>query len=176
MQQKMLLMGLGMLLSTVMMAWAVPTQITVRVKTKDAKFLGTSMGGALVTIRDVQTGELLAKGVTVGGTGNTRRIMIEPHQRGKPLADTSAARFTATIDIDTPRLVEVTAYGPLANLQAANRVSATQWIVPGKHVTGGDAWLLELPGFVVDVLAPPTHLFLRGLPRTVTIAANVTMM
>jgi hypothetical protein len=157
-------------------AFAVPTQITVRVKSKDAKFVGTTMGGALITIKDAQTGELLAKGVTAGGTGNTEKIMVTPIRRGVPIADESAAQFTATIDIDEPRLVEVSAYGPGANLQAANRVSATQWVVPGKNITQGDAWMLELPGFAVDVLAPPAHSMQGGSPQNVEIRANVTMM
>jgi hypothetical protein len=37
-----------------------PTEIVVRVIAKDGKFLGDDIGGALVTLRDVQTGELLA--------------------------------------------------------------------------------------------------------------------
>lgn len=80
------------------------------------------------------------------------------------------------LELTELRLIEVTAYGPLANLQAANRVSATQWVAPGKHMTTGDAWLMELPGFVVDVLAPPTHIKLKGAPQTVQLAANVMMM
>ena len=157
-------------------ASAVPTEITVHVKTKDAKFLGTSMGGALVTIKDAQTGELLAKGVTRGGTGNTALIMMTPLTRGRPITDESAAGFTVSINIDSPSLLEVTAYGPLVNLQAANKASATQWVVPGKHITGGDAWVIEIPGFVVDVLEPPTHVNLSGTPQSVDIRANVTMM
>ena len=51
------------------------TGITVRVRSKDAKFVGSSMGGALVTIRNADTGELLTKGVTVGTTGDTERLM-----------------------------------------------------------------------------------------------------
>ncbi len=43
------------------------TQITVRVETKDAKFLDSTMGGALVTLCDIRTGELLASGRTNGG-------------------------------------------------------------------------------------------------------------
>ena len=35
---------------------AVPTNVTVRVRTKDAKFMGSSIGGALITIRDADTG------------------------------------------------------------------------------------------------------------------------
>ncbi len=173
MMRKSLVLGLFAVLFVASSALAVPTKITVRVKAKDAKFVGTTMGSALITIRDVQTGELLAKGLTVGGTGNTEKIMIAPVRRGIPIADESAAKFTATLDIDEPRLVEVSAYGPEANLQAANRVSQTQWIVPGKNITEGDAWTLELPGFAVDVLAPPAH-SMQG--RSVELRANVTMM
>ncbi|HET7319264.1 MAG TPA: hypothetical protein VFK23_09025 [Nitrospirota bacterium] len=157
-------------------AQAVQTQITVRVKSKDAKFVGTSMGGALITIRNVQTGELLAKGYTSGGTGNTARIMKTPVSRGMTLSDESAAAYATTIDFDEPTLIEVTAYGPFAGLQSANRVSATQWVVPGKHITGGDGFLLELPGFVVNVEAPSAHSTLAGTPKAVTIRANITMM
>ena len=157
-------------------AQAVPTQIIVRVKAKDAKFVGTSMGGVLVTVRDVQTGELLAKGYTAGGTGDTVKIMKTPLSRGVSISDDSAAKFVATIDIAEPTSIEVTAYGPSAGLQSASKVSATQWVVPGKNITEGDAWLMEIPGFVVDVLAPPTHSVLSGVAQTVTIKANIMMM
>jgi len=40
----------------------VPTQIDVRVIAKDGKYLGGDIGGALLTIHDVHTGELLARG------------------------------------------------------------------------------------------------------------------
>ena len=36
---------------------AEPTDITVRVLSKDAKFVGTSMGGVRITLRDAETGE-----------------------------------------------------------------------------------------------------------------------
>jgi hypothetical protein len=155
---------------------AMPTHLTVRVKSKDAKFVGTGVGGVLITVKDALTGEVLATGRTAGDTGDTDRIMKTPITRGAPLADKTAAHFTTTLELTEPRLIEVTAYGPLANLQAANRVSVTQWMVPGKHITAGDAWLMELPGFVVDVLAPPTHIKLKGTPQTVQLAANVMMM
>ncbi len=157
-------------------ASAVPTEVTVRVISKGAKFVGTSMGGALVTIRDADTGEMLAAGTTRGSTGDTQRIMRDARAPGAALSTRGAAAFTATLEIDSPRLLEVTAFGPLAQRQSANRVSLTQWVVPGKHVTGGDGFLLELPGFAVDVLAPPTHVRLGGAPQRVELRANVTMM
>jgi hypothetical protein len=157
-------------------ATAVPTEITVRVKAKDAKFIGTSLGGAAVTIKDLETGELLAKGVTAGSTGDTNRIIKQPWKRGIPISDEKAAKFSVVIDIDKPTYIEVAAYGPLAQTQAANRVSATQWVVPGKHITGGDGLLLEMLGFAVDILDPPTPMKLAGLPQTIQIVANVIMM
>ncbi len=33
-----------------------------------------------------------------------------------------------------------------------------------------------MPGFVVDVLEPPAHVKLQGLPKSVDLEANVTMM
>jgi hypothetical protein len=155
---------------------AEPTHITLRVISKDAKFIGTSMGGVLITIRDAQTGELLAQGTTQGSTGDTGRIMKQDRKRGVPLSTEDAAKFSTTLDLNEPRLVEVTATGPLAQRQSAGRVSATQWIVPGKHLTGGDGWLLEMPGFVVDVVAPPAHVSFGGAPQRVELRANVVMM
>lgn len=157
-------------------AGALPTAVEVRVLSKGAKFVGTSMGGVAVTLRDADSGELLAEGVTAGSTGDTARIMREARPHHAPVSSADAAVFRATLDLDAPRRVEVTAFGPLAQRQAAARVSSTMWLVPGRDVTGGDGWLLELPGFVVDVLAPPAHRVLAADTRTVTVRANVTMM
>lgn len=157
------------------MAQAEPTSITVRVLSKDAKFIGTSMGGMRVTLRDVQTGAILATGVTKGGTGDTKRLMHEGAGRRAQMSDASAAKFEATLDLDEPRLIEAEAYGPLAQPQAAHRVVSSQWIIPGRSLSGGDGWVLELPGFVVDVLAPPAHIKLAGA-STVDVRANVVMM
>src|SRR5665648_93926 len=67
------------------------------------------------------------------------------------------------------------AYGPLAQPQAAHRVVSSQWVIPGRGHTGGDGWVVELPGFVVDVLAPPAHVKLKGVSK-VDVRANVVMM
>ncbi len=157
-------------------AFAEPTRITVRVLSKDAKFIGTSMGGVRVSIRDADTGELLAEGIARGGTGDTARIMSEGRRRGEPLATPDAASFTAVLDLDEPRRVEVVAFGPLAQLQAATKVSATQWLLPGKHVDQGDGLLLVMPGLAVDVLSPPAHARLGSAPVQVPLRANLTML
>ena len=157
-------------------AWAEPTDITVRVISRDAKFIGTSMGGVRVTLRDAETRNILATGVTKGGTGNTNLIMHKDRGRRAQLSSEGAAKFEATLDLDEPRLIEVEAYGPLGQPQAAHRVTSSQWIVPGAHLSGGDGWLIEMPGFVVDILAPPAHVKLPAGTDSVPLAANVVMM
>lgn len=157
-------------------ALAEPTAVTVRVRSKGAKFIGSSMGGVLIMIKDADSGELLAQGKVSGGTGDTDRIMKTALQTGENLATPEAAAFTTTLDVDEPRYIEISAYGPLAQRQAANRISLTQWLIPGKPLTGGDAMLLEMPGMIVDVQAPPTHIKLKGVPQKVKVAANVTLM
>lgn len=152
------------------------TIITVRVIAKDGKFLGDDIGGSLITISNVQTGELLAKGYTRGGSGNTSQIMQTPRLWGAPIPTDSASDFTARLDLDEPCLVEVTAYGPLGGLQSAHKVSATQWVIPGKNITGGDGLMLVMPGLLVQVLEPITHLNLASVPAPVNFAANVMMM
>lgn len=170
--------SLAVLIFSMGNAHAVETRVDVRVRTKDAKFLGTSMGGALVTIRNTETGELLAKGVTSGTTGNTEIIMRTPHARGGLLSDGQSARFRAVVDITEPTRVEVRAVGPLSQRQGMGEASVTHWLIPGKHVTGGDGLILELPGFAVDVLDPPAHrtVSLEGNTATIAVRANVTMM
>jgi hypothetical protein len=87
--------------------------------------------------------------------------------------------FTATLNLDQPKLIRVTAYGPQAAQQSANTVSQTQWVYPGKNITGGakgGGFLLEIPGLVVQVLNPPTHYLPQSAPDHIEITANVTMM
>lgn len=165
---------------------SIPTKITVRAIARDGKFLGDDIGGALITIRDLHTGELLASGRTHGGSGpptvmTTALIRSQPIPTQNPPTN-NACRFDATLNLSAPRLVEISAYGPLAAQQSANRVTATTWIYPGKDIspdTGQeDGFLLEIPGLVVQVLAPPQH-YLPSNPnpqQPIPILANVTMM
>jgi len=157
-------------------ARAEPTNIIVRVVSRDAKFIGTSMGGALITLRDANTGEVLAEGKTEGGTGDTDRMMKQSQTRRDLLSSGDDAKFFATLDIGAPRLVEVVAVGPLAKKDNANRVSATQWVLPGKHLSGGDGWVLEMPGFFIDVKGPPPVIALQGSSQAIELKADIKMM
>jgi len=168
---------LAALLAFAPAAVAESTTITVRVLSYQAKFIGTTMGGARITISDAETGEVLATGVTRGGTGDTEKIMtFDGHRHWSPMADEGSAAFTAELDLDRPRLLRVEARGPLAQRQAEMTASATQWVLPGHHITEGDGFLLVLRGFVVDVMAPQAHLRLAGTPQEIEVTANVTMM
>lgn len=156
----------------------IATQIDVRVIAKFGKYLGDDIGGSLVTIHDVQTGELLARGNTSGGSG-VKTLMDISVTRAQVLTTEQASVFTATLDLDEPRLIKVTAQGPLAAQQAANTASLTQWIYPGKNLTGdsnNSGFLLEIPGLMVQILNPPTHFLPSSAPPQIEIRANVTMM
>ena len=67
-------------------ATAEPTDLVIRVISEGGKFVGTSMGGAEIIVRDVRSGDVLARGRTAGSTGDTARIMAGG-PRGTPLAD-----------------------------------------------------------------------------------------
>ena len=174
--KKLLVTTLALFVLCTPFALAEPTEVVVRVLSKDAKFVGTSMGGVRINLRNVETGELLATGLTAGSTGDTSKIMKSDRKRNVPISTDGSAAFSATLDIDRPVLVEARAFGPLGQRQAANTVSSTMWVVPGRPVTGGDGWVLQLAGFSVDVLAPPSHIKLTGAPQDVEVRANVTMM
>ncbi len=167
----------GLLLLFAGTSSAVETRLVVRARAKDAKFIGTSMGGALVVVRDAQTGEILAKGFTFGTTGNTKILMKAPHIRGKRLSDDKAAKFETTIDINEPTLVTIEVLAPYAQAQSAIKASTQIWLIPGKNIEG-DGVIIEIPGFVVDVLKPRAHKIvkLKGDSLEIPIRANVTMM
>lgn len=152
-------------------ASAEPTPVTVRVLSQGGKYVGSSMGGAMVRITDAATGRLLAEGPTSGGTGDTGRIM-GPQPRGAVLADERTAAFRATLDLDRPQLVQISAYGPASDPQSAVSVAVTRWLVPGPAATLGDGIVLELPGLVVRP-SPPASAEADGSAR---IAAQVMLM
>lgn len=132
---------------------AVQTHLTVRARSKDAKFIGTSMGGALITIKDSETGKVLAEGLTAGGTGNTQKIMIEPKTRFGRIADDATAKFETVIDISEPTLLTVDVDAPYGLKPNMVRSSTQIWMIPGKDITG-DGLIVEVPGFSVSTNAP----------------------
>ena len=154
---------------------APPTQVMVRVTSHDAKIIGSGVGGATVTIRDAVTGQVLALGIQEGSTGDTRRIMTEPRVRGGTVyATEGAAGFLATLELDEPTLVEISAEGPLGTPHASQRASKTMLLVPGKDVLG-EGVILELMGFTV-VLEAPSDMESVKAGQTFEVRASVTML
>jgi hypothetical protein len=137
-------------------AKAVPTKLIVRVKAKDAKFIGTGIGGALVLIKDHLTGELLAKGYTKGGSGSTDLIMKTPLVRGKSVVDEKTALFETTVNIEDPTLIDIEVLAPVNRRNAAVSGSTQLWLLPGKAIAG-DGIVIELSGYILDILTPNTH-------------------
>lgn len=149
------------------------TDIIVRAKSKDAKFIGTSMGGAFVTITEVKTGEVLAEGVTEGSTGDTQKLVVDPVERYELLSTPGAAKFETTLNLSEPVFVTIKAVAPNAKKQAHVESSTQLWLIPGKDISG-DGIILEIPGFVVDVLNPQTHQTVND--KQIEIRANIVMM
>lgn len=157
-------------------AFAEPTEIVVRVLAKDAKFVGTEVGGAQITLRDADTGQILAEGLTNGATGNTPKIMVDGRARRDLLSDDKSAKFSAVLNIQKPMRVVATATGPMIPKASAITVTSMQWVLPGKSVGGGDGWVLELPGFAIDLTETiPATTRLNGATARLPIKAKVMM-
>ncbi len=150
------------------------TTVMVRALAKDAKFIGNSIGGAKIIIRNAETGEILDQGLTSGSTGDTKLILQTPQKRYDSLTDEKTAGFEAKLRIDKPTFIDVEAHAPI-NKKQAKVVSTTQlWVIPGKDITG-DGVVLEVPGFVVDILSPQTHERINS-SEEIKLKANVIMM
>lgn len=133
---------------------AVSTQVMVRVRAHDAKLLQDPVGGARITIRNADTGDILAQGLQKGSSGSTEAIMRQPHERGADIYDTAgAAGYLATLKLDHPVHIRITAEGPLDYPQAMQEASTTMWLVPGEDVLGNGV-VLTVHGFIVEIVSP----------------------
>lgn len=157
-------------------ALAVPTPITVRVLAKNAKLVGDPAGGASVIIRDTETGTVLASGKTIGGSGNTRKLVVDPIARDTVWAGPGDAQFSATIELSEPRKITVEVGSPGLGAYGGSSVSQTQWVLPGKPPSGPNGWVVELPGLIVDILKPARHQEVAKGPADVPLEANIVLM
>ena len=153
----------------------IPTKVVVRVVSKDAKVVGSGVGGAFVRIKNLETGEILAQGKQEGGTGETDRIMVQPRRRGEVLFGTpDAAFYQAEILLDRPTQVEIFAEAPLTYPHALQKGSKTITLIPGKHILG-EGLIIELNGLIVNVLSPsPKENLKRG--EEVLVRAEIRML
>lgn len=158
--------------------FAQSTKVVVRARAKDAKFIGTGIGGAYVVIRHDLTGEILAQGLTTGTSGNTDLMLKTPHQRYDRLTDDQTARFEANLKLDAPTFVTIEATAPINRKSAAVKASTQLWLIPGKAIDG-EGIILEIPGFMLDILEPQTHqvLSLNALKDSqIKLKINLVMM
>lgn len=154
-------------------AEALPTRVVVRVVSRDAKIIGSGVGGALVRVVDAGTGEALAEGTQEGGTGETQLIMATARGRGVSVYDTEgAAGFLTELQLTEPTVVNIEALGPLGYPQATHSAMKQMLLVPGKHVEG-DGVILELHGFIVEILSPEP---LTPVEESFRLSARVRMM
>ncbi len=142
------------------------TKVTVRALAHDAKLIP----GVEIVIADADTGDVLARGTTEGGTGDTGLLVRDPIERGAPVFDTEgAAGFTARLDLAAPRRVEITAVQPETGAAA----SRTLWLAPGRDLTGNGV-VLELYGLDVRLVAPTGGEVVPG--EAIPVTAHVEML
>lgn len=99
-------------------------------------------------------------------------------ERGDKLSDDNTAKFMVELDLEEVVFIRVEVLAPASKKQATVSASTELWMIPGKHILG-DGVVLEIPGFIVDVLKPRTHQFisLKALKEgIVQVQANVVMM
>jgi hypothetical protein len=157
-------------------AQGAPTEIVVRAVAHDAKVVGSSVGGARITVTDAESGAVLAEGVQEGGTGDTDLIMRQPRDRRATVFGTAdAAAFRATLALEAPTVVEVTAEGPLGTPHAARTASRTLLLLPGRDVTG-EGVVLVLQGLAVEIDVPGDGAERVRAGGEVPVRATVEMM
>jgi len=137
--------------------------------------IGSGVGGALVRIKNLETGEILAQGKQEGGTGDTDRIMVQPRKRGETIYGTpDAAFFKAEILLDKPTQVEIYTEAPLRYPHAIQKGSKTLTLMPGKHILD-EGVIIELNGLIVNILSPsPKESSKKG--EGVLVRAEVRML
>ena len=174
---KTLILVIVLLFSNLMIS-ATETKVMIRAKARDAKFIGSSLGGAHIIVRNKLNQKILAEGNTTGSTGNTDLIMKTPKIRGNSIADDQTGGFMATIDIDEPTFINIEVISPLNSKQAQAVVSTELWLIPGKNILG-EGIVLEIPGYIIDILKPRTHQYI-GLKtikdKPFLFQANIVMM
>lgn len=134
--------------------WLLPaqaelTQVMIRAKAVDAKFIGTSVGGLRAVVQDAETGEVLAEGWIRGDTGDTDTLINNPIKRGSAQTTATTAGYLAKLDLSSPKLLRFKVIGPYGYRQALQEASVTSWVIPGKDILG-DGIVLDMPGFIVD--------------------------
>ena len=131
-----------------------PTKILVRVVAHGAMVLGRDVGGARVTITDLESKQVLATGIQQGEAGDQNQIMRTPHLMEEPVYSARpAAAFVSTVELRKPTLVEIMAEGPLGHPASMQQAKQTVLLIPGHDLTN-DGIVLHLYGYIVQIEHP----------------------
>ncbi len=169
--------GAALLFVSPFQAFAEPTNVSVRVLGKGSTFVGSGTGGMQITLTDADSGEVLAEGPTVGTSGDGNRIMGSARHRDDVLHTDGSAVFTAVLDIEEPTLVRLRAFGPIEREGNQIEVTSSHWVLPGKHLTAGNGWLVEVPGFLIEPIWPTDEKEIdENLPLKDTFRTHITPM
>lgn len=170
------LLALSLLPFLCVPAWATDTNINISVKAKDALFIGEEAGNAYVIVRDKRNGDILAEGQTIGGSGDRNKIMNE-NVRDAIITNEKSAHFSFSLDLYAPTPVSIEVSGPYGQMQSMVKASSDYLLIPGKDYARGNGIIVELPGFIVDVLSPELNRKVRfSKDVTIPLQANVTKL
>ena len=150
----------------------ITTTVVVRAIAQDAKIIGSGVGGARITIRDADSGNVLATGVQEGGTGDTGAILGDRPRTGGVFDSDGAAHFEATLELAEPTQIVIEAEGPLGTEHAMQRTTTSLLLIPGHHIVG-DGVVLTLHGFTVEVVDAPAEV---AIGQTLSVRAKITML
>lgn len=162
------------------------TSVLIRVQAAGGKFLGPDIGYALVTVRNVTTGAILAQGVATGdsgtlgnfGPGATLETIVTPTMAAPIVQwlspDATTASYTATFDLEAPALVEISAAAMTNGIPNEHVTSSRVWLWPGLQLTQQPGFVLSLPGLAVQILTPDAATKPSG--TSLTVSAWITMM
>ena len=149
-----ILSGLFLIVAPAFSSGGIPTKLLVRAVSKDAKVIGSGVGGAAVRIVNARTGESLAQGKQEGERATPTGSWSSPVGGVKSSTERpGAAFFLAEIALERPTQVEIRVEAPLGFPQALQRGSKTITLVPGQDI-GGEGVVIELDGLIVDIVAP----------------------
>ncbi|TQV87627.1 hypothetical protein [Aliikangiella coralliicola] len=124
---------------------ATETRLVVYVMAQDAKFIGDFTGGAQVVIKHRETGEILSRGITSGGTGNTEQIINAESMQQTISSD--AAFYLARLSIKQPTPISIEVSAPMNFPQSIHQQSLSRWLFPGVEDT---PVFVKLAGYIVE--------------------------
>ena len=116
--------------------------------------LGREVGGARITITDVETKQVLATGIQQGEAGDQNQIMRTPHLMEEPAIAPAGGRVYHNTRLLNPTLVGDHGGGADSRIRPpCNRHLTTVLLIPGHDLTN-DGIVLHLYGYIVQIEHP----------------------